>query len=220
MNIYKKLNGDLQEKIDEILFEKHKEKNIDMKQIKDLIMDRQLKDNLLNFDKKNNLHWGKDNEKLIEFVCWYCIRPRLYGKGYVGLETKSGNYEYIIEAGQNAPLCMYIEQWINYLTNPIPMLKPSFCELMDGIRLAIDNWVDNYILNKELFQHFAKELNFNIIDMFEYYYDTAGEVPFGEDNFEKQIFTWYLVNKFENIIMITYFHNLDGNGFGSDTDDY
>ena len=70
-------------------------------------------------------------------------------------------------------------------------------------------YIDRNILDRDLFQHFATELNFNIIDMFEYYYDNTGENPFEDENYQKAIFCWYMCDMFEKIIMITYQYEIE-----------
>jgi hypothetical protein len=219
-SIYQKLNGDLQEKIDKIISDKVKEE-INMNDIKEELQYRKLYYGLLNL----NIYDEKEKQ-LIRFVCFDIIRPRIYGKGYCGFESKSGKYEYIIEKGQNAPLIMYIEQYTNFLDKGrIPNLQPAYDFLKEAINLAIDNWVAKYIISKELFEEFSRALNFSIIDMFEFYFDNTGENPFDDYNYKKKIFTWYLIEMFDNIIMKSYgnlilFMDDTDEDNTDDTDDY
>lgn len=217
-SIYKKLNGDLQEKIDKIISNKVKEE-INMEDIKEELQYRKLYYGLLNLNI-----YDKYEKELIRFVCYDIISPRIYGKGYCGYESKSGKYEYIIKKGQEAPLIMYIEQYTNFLDKGrLQYLKPDYECLKEGINLAIDNWVDKYIISKELFEEFSRALNFNIIDMFEFYYDNTGENPFEDYNYKKKIFTWYLTEMFDNVIMKSYGNLIlfmDDSLSEDDTDDY
>ncbi len=178
--------------------------------------------------------WDKQQKKLIDFVCWYVIKPRTYGAGYCGAETKSGKYQYVNfdpvierdelldyldnvnESNEKEYLGISIRKYITYLETK--KNKPSFEMLNDNIKLAIDNWVDNNIVDRDLFQHFATQLGFNIIDMFEYYYDNTGGNPFEDENYQKAIFCWYMSDMFEKLIMITYQYEIEDLDSDSDSD--
>lgn len=216
VSVYKKLNLDLQEKVDKFVWDKTKK---DIPEVE--MIHRRLRLLLQEYP----YDFCDCERKLIDFVCWYVIRPRTYGMGYCGAETKSGKYQYfnfdpvlekdelqeyldnVNETNEKEYLGISIRKFINYLETK--KNKPSFEMLNDNIKLAIDNWVDNNILNRDLFQHFATELNFNIIDMFEYYYNNTGENPFEDENYHKAIFCWYICDKFEKIIMITYQYEIE-----------
>jgi hypothetical protein len=61
--------------------------------------------------------------------------------------------------------------------------------------------------------------------MFEFYFDNTGENPFDDYNYKKKIFTWYLIEMFDNIIMKSYgnlilFMDDTDEDNTDDTDDY
>lgn len=215
INLYNRLPSDIQFIVDKHIWNKTKQ------DIPDIELEyRKLKYNLQNY----NHNWSNREKKIIDFVCWYIFRTRTYGFGYCGYETKSGKYEYknSKNINPNVNLGMYIKIYNLYLENKIK--KPNYEDITDNIRLAIDNWVGYNILNKELFEHFAISLGFNIIDMFEYYYDNIGENPFENDNYLKTIFCFYLTDMFDNIIITTFgneIEDLDSDSdSGSDTDTF
>jgi hypothetical protein len=209
MNIYNRLPNDIQEKVDKQVWNKTKQDIPDIE-----LVYRQLKYNLQNY----NHNWSNTQKKIIDFVCWYVFRTRTYGLGHSGCSTHSGKYEYknSKKINPNVNLGMYLKIYNLYLERKIK--KPNYEDIFDNIRLAIDNWVDNNILNKELFQHFANVLGFNIVDMFEYYYDNTGENPFEDHNYLKVIFCLYLIDMFDKIIVITYGYEIEDLDSDSDTD--
>jgi hypothetical protein len=204
VSIYKKLPLDIQENIDRKLFESNK---VNIPEV-ELIHNR-LQLNLL----ETIPELCSCEKKLIQFVVQHCIKPNIYGYGFCGAQTKSGKYEYIKDKKQKLYLGQYINMWIKYIEKK--RKKPNFEKLSSEVRLAMDNWVLEYITDIKSFEFYAKLLKFSVIEMFEFYYDNTGQNPFEDINDSMpRVFCLYFTDLFEIIIMKTYNFELE-----SDTSD-
>lgn len=208
MNIYNRLNQDIQEQVDKCVWEKTKQPIPEIE-----LIHRKLR--LL--WQEYTYDWENSQRLVMDHFCEYILKPRVYGRGYCGFNTASGKYEYIIDKEKNKcySLGKYIIGYCNYLEKKNK--KPSFEKILDECRLGIDNWVNCFIIDNDMFQYWAEKLGFNILDMFEIYYDNFGDNPFENENYQKMIFTYYYQDYVERILLITY--NWDIEDLNSETED-
>jgi hypothetical protein len=214
MEIYNKLPTDLQEEVDTFLFKNQK------------IIQKQTINNINFIDRliREELHsipysYDTNERQLIDFLCWYIFRPRLYGQGYCGCDSDSGEYEYKICRKNKTPLHKFLKKWLRFLQTE--KNKPSFEDLYEEIRLSLDNWVVEKITDKQTFQDYALDLGFNIAEMYETYIITYGMDDIQDIDFNmfyKSVFTAHLCDKVEIIIMKSYDYELETDTSDSDTE--
>lgn len=215
MNIYKKLNLDIQEKVDKLVWEKTKQ----------VIPFIELIYRKLRLEwQEYGYDWEQAQRNVIEHFCKDILKPRTYARGYCGLHTLSGRYEYIIdkELNEYRSIAYMVNRYCIWLENKNntekKIKKPSFEDLFDEIRLAIDNWVSCFINDNDMFQYWAEKLGFNILDMFELWYADMGENPFLTEDYQKSVFLHYYCDYIERIILITYDWNVEDLDSDSDTE--
>tara|TARA_Y100001937_G_C7134636_1_gene339285 strand:+ start:477 stop:1091 length:615 start_codon:yes stop_codon:yes gene_type:complete len=186
MNIYEKLPLEMKEEVDKQFWLNHKI-TIETKEISH----RKLRLLL----QVIPYHLTSQERNVIDWLCWYVIRPRTYGEGECGLNTESGEYEYKCDKKNKKPLHKYISKWIHYLETKND--KPYFETLYEAVRLAVDDWVGKNVFNNDLFQHFALELGFNIPSMYQNFFDTYDWIDYNVE----AIFCSYVLDVVEHIIM-------------------
>ena len=207
MNIYKKLNLDIQEKVDKLVWEKTKR----------VIPFLELVHRKLRLEwQEYPYDWEQAQRNVMEHFCQHILKPRVYACGYCGLHTASGNYEYINDIEENGEFgglgylvykyCVWLE---NKNNTEKKIKKPSFEDLFDEMRLAIDNWIVLNIKCKYSFQQWAEKLGFNILDMFELWYDDIGDNPFDSQDYQKSVFLHYYCDYVERILLVTYNWNVE-----------
>ena len=216
VSVYKKLNMDIQEKVDKFVWEKTKR----------VIPFLELVHRKLRLEwQEYPYDWEETQRNVMEHFCKDILKPRVYACGYCGLHTASGNYEYINDIEENGEFgglgyliykyCVWLE---NKNNTEKKIKKPSFEDLFDEIRLALDNWIVQNIICKYSFQQWAEKLGFNIIDMFELWYDDIGENPFDNEDYKKSIFLHYYCDYIERILLVTYNWNVEDLDSDSETE--
>jgi len=193
MNIYNKLNNDIQEKIDKIIWLEHKQPIPTVE-----LFHRKLY-YLLEKKLDSIYFYHYDKSKVLKWFCWEVVRNNIYGQLLWGMEY---DYKHYYNNSNNYyPLYKHINLWIKFLETDNPEDMPDFEELEHELKLAVYNWsYDNIGCGRDL-QKISLKLGFNIPSMYDKAISTTDECLY--DKYDK-ILSIYASGIISNIVAFSF----------------